>query len=389
VDQLDNLRSDFRHRYSAEPALFRAPGRVNLIGGHLDYNDGFVLPIAIQLGTIAAASPRPDRFVRVHSVNTGESATFDLDQKPDIPEWVPYAGWPRYVEGVARVLQQGGIPLGGVNLSVYSDVPLGAGLSSSAALEIATALAFLWAAGRELQPIDLARAAQQAEHRFAGVQCGIMDQLTCVLGRPGCALLIDCRSLDTAYIPLDSSRVAIMVCDTHVKHELASSEYNTRRAECNRAVELLSSALPGIQSLRDVSWDDFQRVQHLLPEPIHRRCRHVVTEMTRVLAAVDALRQGNLEETGRLMSLSHASLRDDYEVSSMEQNLLVEIAASLGGVYGSRMTGGGFGGCTVALLRPDTIDRFREEVVARYSSIIGSAPSVYSVVASSGAARLQ
>ncbi len=367
--------------YGAHPRLFRAPGRVNLIGGHMDYNEGFVMPLALDRETVAAIAPRSDRLVNVSSRTYDESAQFDLDGAPH-PE-----GWVRYVEGVARVLESRGVRLCGADLMIDSDVPLGAGLSSSSALEISVELAFLSSCGQSLDPTESALVAQEAEHTYAGVQCGIMDQLIAVLGKRGTALLIDCRSLQTTHIPLDSSRAVIAICDSHVKHQLASSEYNRRRAECETAVKLLSAVLPGIRALRDVTFEDFQRFEHILPEPIRKRCRHVVTENSRTLKAAEALRSGQPEECGRMMTLSHVSLRDDYQVSSPEQDLLVEIATGVEGVFGSRMTGGGFGGCTVTMMRPDAVNRFREVILDGFRSAFQHDAGFYPAIASDGASE--
>jgi galactokinase len=234
----------------------------------------------------------------------------------------------------------------------------------------------------------MALLAQQAEHTCGGVKSGIMDQMIAVLARHGTALLIDCRSLQTTYIPLDYSRAAIAICDSHVKHELASSEYNRRRAECELGVKLLAKVLPGIRALRDVTPEDFQWFEDVLPEPIRKRCRHVITENGRTLTAAEALRCGRPEKCGRLMMLSHASLRDDYQVSSTEQDLLVEVAASIEGVFGARMTGGGFDGCTVNMLRPDVLCTFRDVILGEFRTAFKHDAGFYPAVASDGASEI-
>ncbi len=377
-----HLRKMFQHRYGADPRLFRAPGRVNLIGEHVDYNDGFVMPLALDRETVAAIAPRADRLVKVYSRIYDECAEFDLDGAPH------RQGWVRYVEGVARVLESRGVRLRGADLIIDSDVPLGAGLSSSSALEISVELAFLSITGEKLEPTQMALLAQQAEHTYGGVKSGIMDQMIAVLGKHGTALLLDCRSLQTTYVPLDYSRAAIVICDSHVKHELASSEYNRRRAECELGVKLLANVLPGIRALRDVTPEDFQHFEDVLPEPVRKRCRHVVTENGRTLAAAEALRCGRPEECGRLMMLSHASLRDDYQVSSTEQDLLVEVAARFAGVFGARMTGGGFGGCTVNMLRPDVLCTFRDIILGEFRMAFKHDAGFYPAVASDGASEI-
>jgi galactokinase len=311
--------------------------------------------------------------VRVHSLNLDESAEFDLDNPGDKQR----GRWLDYVEGVAQSLNARGRTLGGADMLISSDVPVGAGLSSSAALEISTGMALVNVSDAEIDKVDLALAGQQAEHEYVGTKCGIMDQLVAACALKGHALLIDCRSLEMTQIPLDTSEVLIAICDTHVKHELSSSEYNKRRAECEQGVEILSQALPGVRALRDVSVCDFETYEDRLPEPIRSRCRHVVTENARTLAASDALRSGDFIEMGRLMLKSHESLRDDYEVSCVELDAMVEIATSVEGVLGARMTGGGFGGCTVNLVRRRALEKFREKITGGYNKVTGLIPTIY------------
>lgn len=373
---IDNnaVRETFRQQFGARPVrMFRAPGRVNLIGEHTDYNDGFVLPMAIDRGTVVAAAANSSRRVRVHSSNVNESAEFDLDE----PGPKQRGLWLDYVEGVAQILRARGKALRGVDMALASDVPAGAGLSSSAALEISTGLALLSVSEIEVDKVELALAGQQAEHVYVGTRCGIMDQLVASCGLEGHALLIDCRSLEMTQIPFDTSSTAIAICDTHVKHELSSSEYNTRRDECERGVEILSQFVPDIRALRDVSVASFQAHEEQLPEPIRSRCRHVVTENARTLLAADALRASDFPEMGRLMIESHESLRDDYAVSCVELDVMVEIAVSLDGVYGARMTGGGFGGCTVNLVQRHALGKFQETVTTEYNKATGKIPTIY------------
>ena len=382
----ETLRGAFRERYGRGARLFRAPGRVNLIGEHTDYNDGFVLPLAIERETIAAAAPRPDRTVRVHSLNLDESAEFDLDA----PGEKRRGNWLDYVEGVARVLDggAGGPRLKGADLMILSDVPLGAGLSSSAALEISVGLALASLSGADAGGVRLALAGQRAEHEYVGTKCGIMDQFTAAMAREGHALLIDCRTLGATHIPFDMTEVVVAICDTNVKHELSTSEYNRRREECERGVRELRAVLPSIRALRDVSVEEFERHAHVLPETVRRRCRHVVTENARTLAAAEALGRGDLTELGRLMNLSHASLRDDYEVSCAELDALAEIAWSLEGVLGARMTGGGFGGSTVSLVRRGALDEFKKVVAAEYARRIGHDTTILVSGAGAGACEI-
>ncbi|HEX8144904.1 MAG TPA: galactokinase [Pyrinomonadaceae bacterium] len=382
---LEQLKNAFRKFYEAEPRLFGAPGRVNLIGEHTDYNDGFVLPMAIDRQTVVAAAPRDDRRVRVHSLSVEETREFDLDGEGEARRGI----WLDYVEGVARVLESRGALLGGADMMLSSDVPVGAGLSSSAALELSAGLALISLSGAKVERVALALAGQEAEHTFVGTMCGIMDQLVAALGLRNHALLIDCRSLKVEAIPMKLEGVAIVACDTRVKHELSSSEYNKRREECARGVELLRESLPGIRALRDVSPVEFERYGASLPQPVGRRCRHIVTENERTLRAAEALRSGKPETMGQLMYESHRSLRDDYEVSSAELDALVDIARGVKGVFGARMTGGGFGGCTVNLVRRDALAEFREVVSREYTRATGHQTDIYVVEASDGARELE
>jgi galactokinase len=367
---LEAFRKQFGDREARE---FRAPGRVNLIGEHTDYNDGFVLPVAIDRETVVAAAANNSRRVRVHSLNVNESAEFDLDN----PGRKLRGVWLDYIEGVAQALKSRGARLIGADMTLSSDVPVGAGLSSSAALEISTGMAMLAVSNVEIDRVDLALAGQEAEHTYVGTKCGIMDQLVATCGLKGHALLIDCRFLEMTQIPLDTSDVVLAICDTRVMHELSSSEYNKRRRECERGVEILRAALPGIRALRDVSMADFEEYEDRLPEPVRSRCRHVVTENARTLSSAAALRSGDFALMGQLMLQSHESLRDDYEVSCMELDALVEIATSIEGVRGARMTGGGFGGCTVNLVERVVLEKFQEKVTGEYNKVTGLIPTIY------------
>jgi galactokinase len=382
---LESLRHSFQRLYAAEPRIFRAPGRVNLIGEHTDYNDGFVLPMAIDRTTCVAGRARTDRTVRVHSINFNESAAFDLDSAG--------AGrcglWLDYVEGVARELEaRRQVTLRGADLMVYSDVPAGAGLSSSAALEVSCGLALLSLSDVEINLRELALSAQAAEHNWVGIKSGIMDQMISVLGRKGHALLLDCRTLETREIPLDTTGDVFVVCDTRVKHSLAASAYNQRRAECEEGVRILRRVMPHIRALRDVSVEDFLRHESTLPESVRRRCRHVVTENERTLRAAAALSARRVKEMGRLMFESHQSLASDYEVSCRELDLMVEIASNVNGVHGARMTGGGFGGSTINLLSRDSLEEFREDVSREYQAATGIEPAVHVAEASDGAVEI-
>ncbi len=379
-----NIKSKFAEIYGREPRLFRAPGRVNLIGEHTDYNDGFVLPMAIEYETTVAAAARDDRRIRVRSVNLNESDEINLDA----PEQKRRGSWLDFIEGVARILERKGINSRGADLLISSNVPTGAGLSSSAALEISVGLALAEISGAAVDKKTLALAGQLAEHEFVGAKVGIMDQYVSAMGKKGHALLIDCRSLESKQVPFSTAETALVICDSKVKHELSASEYNTRRAECERGVEILKKFLPEITHLRDVGIEDFEKYQSNLPEIIKKRCRHVLTENARTLRSVEALRKNDFEEFGRLMFLSHASLRDDYEVSCRELDLLVTIAGSKPEVLGARMTGGGFGGSTVNLIERENLDTVIAEIASEYESATNIKTDIYISDAADGASEL-
>ena len=370
--RLSAIQSIFGQLYGTTPRFFRAPGRVNLIGEHTDYNDGFVMPAALEFCTIAAASPRGDRKLKVFSESFQEPAEFDLDAI----EPKPMGHWSDYVRGVAGVLQSKGHTLRGINLMLSSDVPVGAGLSSSAALEVSVAAALLGISGIEMPLTEVALVCQKAEHVYSGTMCGIMDQYISCLGKAGHALLIDCRSLENELQPLDEN-VELVICNTNVKHELANGEYNLRRESCHKAVAILQQKLPGMKALRDIPLAELEVSRPLFDELTYRRARHVVSENERVMAAATALKTGDLEEFGRLMYASHKSLSEDYEVSCEELDLLVKLATDKPGVYGSRMTGGGFGGCTVSLVAFDQAESFAATMAAEYEKACGRKASVY------------
>ena len=377
---LSELRHSFRERFGGSPRVFSAPGRVNLIGEHTDYNDGFVLPIAINRRTYVACAPRRDRRIRVHSKNLDATAEFELDGNTLQPQ----RKWFSYILGVARTLERHYLSLSGADFLIESEVPMGGGLSSSAALEVATGQALVELCGQVIDPTALALAAQQAEHEFVGAQVGIMDQLTAATAEPDHALLIDCRSLEAKKIPLRNIEAGFVVCNTNVKHQLASSAYNERRQQCEAAVAILKQHLPSIGALRDVTAEDFERFGRDLPEPLQRRARHVVTENSRTIAAADALARGDLTALGKLMRASHESLRDDYEVSSAELDIMVHLASQRDEVFGARMTGGGFGGCTINLVRRDSTEDFSHFIHEKYQEATGLAAEIYVVAADGG-----
>ena len=368
---------------AARPAsvrLVRAPGRVNLIGEHTDYNEGLVLPMAIDREIAIAFIPSSDRVVHLARADTGEEAGFELDAIGQ-----PRGTWIDYVAGVAWSLAADGLQLRGLRGVVSSTLPIAAGLSSSAALELAAAMALLQT-GEELGRLRLARLAQRAETEYVGVQCGLMDQLTASLGSPGGALLIDCRRLSWSAVGLPLDRIAVIAVDSGSPRRLEASQYNARRVECQTAVKTLSRADPSIRSLRDLTAAKLSRVGFLLDPLLRRRAEHVVHENERVAATVEALRLGDLATIGRLFAESHASLRDLYEVSSPELDALVDIAASLPGVIGSRMTGAGFGGCTVNLVARGQIHALQHAVETDYPRRTGLRARVLRVEPNMGAA---
>ena len=374
------IERKFEAVFGTKPAVVvRAPGRVNLIGEHTDYNDGFVLPVAIDRGILMAAAPRDDGRVVLHALDFGQSVEFSLEaierdeEKP----------WSNYQRGVAYFLQERGFKLVGLNACISGDVPIGSGLSSSAAVEVAAAYTWQVLSGFELSRVELALLCQRAENEFVGMSCGIMDQFVSALGHRGHALFLDCRSLDYELIPLPSG-AKIVIADTGVRRDLVSSEYNTRRRECEEGVRLLQQYLPHVRALRDVSIAQFETYQGELPNTVRRRCRHVVSENERVLSSVEALRRGDLAAFGRLMNESHRSLRDDYEVSCSELDDMVEAARKVKGVYGSRMTGAGFGGCTVSLVAEEAVEEFRRRVAAEYEAATGLVPRIYVCSAEDG-----
>ena len=375
----------FAEIFGEEPAaVVRAPGRVNLIGEHTDYNDGHVLPVAIDRSVLVAAAPRDDQQVVIHALDFDESVEFSLDDiRPDQAQT-----WSNYQRGVAYFLEERGFELPGLNAVVVGDVPIGSGLSSSAAVEVSMAYTWQVLADFKLGRVELALLCQRAENEFVGMNCGIMDQFVSALGQRDHALLIDCRSLDYQPVPLPPG-AAVVVADTMKRRGLVDSEYNTRRQECEEGVRILQRYLPEVRSLRDVSVDQFKAQSSKLKiQKVRQRCRHVIYENERVLKSVAALRAGDLAAFGRLMNASHVSLRDDYQVSCAELDIMVEAAWKVDGVYGSRMTGAGFGGCTVSLVAEEAIEDFRAQVAAAYEEATGIVPQIYVCRAEDGVAEV-
>lgn len=373
----------FTERFGQQPDLLaQAPGRVNLIGEHTDYNDGFVLPMAVDRRTAVAAAANPNGTIRLFASDLVEEMVEIPLNRPLTPG---EPRWANYVRGVLAQFVEAGHTLRGFDAAIASTVPMGAGLSSSAALEIATALAAQQLLGLEPDPMRTARWCQRAEHAFAGMPCGIMDQLASVLAEPGCAMQIDCRTLQIRHVPVDAPELAVLVTDSRVRHELAESEYPLRREQCRQAVELFQRHAPNIHALRDVTPRMLDQEAQNMDPTLHRRARHVVTENDRVLRFAEALDRDDWAAAGTLMDESHRSLRDDYEVSCPELDLLVSLAGEVEGVFGSRMTGGGFGGCTVTLARAEAIDTLVAHLERRYAEEVGRPPSCFLVSPAAGA----
>ncbi|MFI5096481.1 MAG: galactokinase [Candidatus Acidiferrales bacterium] len=383
MKQAGDLRAKFKALFGTMPKVYRAPGRVNLIGEHTDYNDGFVMPAAIGFSCWVAIAARDDYNLVIHSESFADSLEVNLRD----PMPAPSGKWHDYPLGVAWVLQQAGHNLRGANLLIHGEVPLGAGLSSSAALEVSTGLALLDNSGYQVDRTRLALFCQRAENEFVGARCGIMDQFISCHGQAGHGLMLDCRSLDYQLIPIPNG-VNLVICNTMVRHEHGSGEYNVRRAECEEGVRVLAEVLPGVRALRDVTLAQLEQNRGRLSKVVYKRCRHVITENDRVRTAALALQNGAVQSLSKLMADSHQSLRDDYEVSCAELDLMVSLASQQKGVYGARMTGGGFGGCTINLVRAENTAEFQRGVAKGYYSATGKQPDIHVCEASQGAEML-
>ncbi len=370
-------------RDTSEPMIFRAPGRVNIIGEHTDYNDGLVLPTTTALFTSVTALPRPDRIIQVKSIDLQESRSFDLDNiEPDEnPQWIDYA------IGVAAEIEAKGIHLRGAVLEIESEIPLGGGLSSSASFELAVATALLGIAAASLPKTDIAILCQRAENRYAGVSCGIMDQYAVACCKRGNAMLLDCRTLGVEQVAIPMG-VGMLITHSGVEHRLPDSGYNNRADECAEAVMRLRDKLPGLSTLRDLSAEELERHKDRLGDHLYRRCRHVVSENQRVRHAFAALKSGDIEHLGQLVCASHVSLRDDFEVSCDEVERLVKISDASDGVLGSRMIGAGFGGCVLSLIESDKIDEAARQIRQKYIDAAGDEPWTHIVQAAEPAREI-
>lgn len=388
---LDQLIKSYQETFGHPPAhIARAPGRVNLLGEHVDYNDGFVLPAAIDRATYIAFSPTNARHSTLLAVDFNQKASLSskgLPQKKQ-PDSTPLPEWAHYPAGVMWALHEENLIVPNMNAVYSSNVPQGSGLSSSASIEMGFMVAWQTLGGWVLPPMQRALLGQKAENKYVGVNCGIMDQFASACGVENKLLLLDCRSLEWKTVPLPEN-ISVVIADTTVRRKLTSGEYNKRRSACEEAVRLLSQDLPAIKSLRDVKLDDFNRLAEELPVEIEKRARHVVEEIERSKQAQALLEAGNVQNFGKLMNECHASLRDLYEVSCPELNVMASIAQTIEGCYGARLTGAGFGGCTVNLVARESAERFAQSLSRGYEAETGIQPEIYITHASNGAELLK
>jgi galactokinase len=380
----DVLRSSHLARFGAASAIFAAPGRVNLIGEHTDYAEGFVMPAAIDFATLAAISPRGDGKIVIYSENYGEERSFDSTALPAKAS----KHWTDYPLGVLEILAGEGLPIPAFSLSIWSDVPLASGLSSSAALEVATALAVTSLGDVSIPGPVLARLCQRAENEFVGTSCGIMDQFVSANGKENHALLLDCRDLSYRLAPIPA-HVALVIANTMVKHSVAGGDYTTRRAESEAACAIINGHRGGVPFLRDATLEDLDKWGHEIEPKSLLRARHVISENLRTVAASEALLKGDIAEVGRLMAAAHTSYSKDFEGSCPEADLMVELANELPGLIGARLTGGGFGGCTINLVEQSESKEFAKELAASYEAKTGIAPQIHICHASAGAHRIE
>lgn len=377
------LKENFRERFNAIPTIFRSPGRINIIGEHTDYNEGFVLPAAIDKAAYVAVSKRNDDNIQLASLAFNETYTCR------IAEVRPLKSWTDYVLGIVHQLSKHGMAIGGFNLVLDGDIIIGAGLSSSAAVECSVIYALNELFALNLSKIQMVKMAQAAEHEFAGVKCGIMDQFASVFGKAAHAIQLDCRSLEYQYVPLHMEGIKIILLNSNVSHSLASSEYNTRRQQCEQGVAWVKEQIPKVQSLRDVLPEMLQ--QHVLPKDalIYKRCNYVLEENLRLLAACDDLKKGDIAALGQKMFRTHEGLSKEYEVSCSELDWLVQYVRNEKDVLGARMMGGGFGGCSINLVKENAVDALVEKVSAQYMQATGLTLGVYAVQIADGTGKVE
>lgn len=392
AEAVERVVARFKKSFGGAPPAFvvRSPGRVNLLGEHVDYNDGWVLPAAIDRAAFLAVGGCTSVLASVGAMDLDDSVTFRVTETAERKNVAghPLPAWALYPAGVAHALRQEGLAVGGMDAVLTSGVPRGAGLSSSAAVELAFAVAWRELGGWNRSGMELALLCRRAENQYVGVNCGIMDQFACANGKADHALLLDCRRLEWQAVALPSD-VVVVIADTTKRRELGRSEYNNRRAACQEAVRAFAAVRPGIRALRDVSAADFDRYAHLLSPEVAKRARHVVEECARTLAAAEALRRSDVASFGQAMNESHRTLRDLYEVSSFELDAMVSAAQKLDGCYGARLTGAGFGGCAVALVAASAAGDFERELAKGYQAATGLRPEIYVCRASAGAAVIR
>lgn len=379
------LTHEFAQRFGPGPRLFRAPGRVNLIGEHTDYNDGYVFPVAMDREVCYAVRRRDDRTIRAHALDLGESETFSLDAL----SWEQGGHWTNYIKAMAKALEEAGYPCCGLDVVIAGDVPIGGGVSSSSAFTVAAATAFEGLAEWSIAGPELVKLTRIAENSATGLRGGIMDQFTSRMAKAGQALLLDCRTLEYDLVPLPE--MTIVVADTRAPRSLSETDYNNRGDECSGAVEVLKAAYPDIVKLRDVTLEMLEDQRARLDdanEVFYRRCRHVITENQRVLECVDILKAGDLPALGERINASHTSLRYDYEVSCKELDTIAELAWETEGVYGARMVGAGFGGCVIAICDADAVPSLKEQIESEYPRRCGLQPDVYAIRAGDGAGEV-
>ena len=381
---IEDVRSRFiKHFDGATGNVYASPGRINLIGEHTDYNNGFVFPGAVEQGMIAEIKPNGTRMVDAYSIDLKDRVQFSLDD-----EQGPKASWARYIYGVCREMMALGVPVEGFNTAFAGDVPLGAGMSSSAALESTYAFALndLWGENK-IEKMELARVGQRTEHKYIGCNCGIMDQAISVLGKKGSLLRLDCRSGEYEYVPWNPKGYQLILVNSCVKHELAGSPYNERRLQCEHVAEVIKTLHPEVESLRDANYDMLEEVKAQITEDEYKRARYVIGEVVRVLNVCEALEKDDYEAVGQMMYETHYGLSQEYEVSCEELDFLNEVAKECN-VTGSRIMGGGFGGCTINLVADELAANFKKVVVEKFAEKYGKKPVVIDVVIGDGSRRL-